>query len=158
LVPLAAGMVIPGVQAAPPVTTLQVDPMLVVEPAQFEPAQQTLGCEACGVHVRPGAQPPVESQRQPCVPTMHVEVIPLPLEPLLVAVDEPPDEPVEPVDVGEVPELDELLPLPLAVPEFVPEPFAFAGAEVPQADAVSHAVTCAPTIAHPHAVLRLVIR
>src|SRR5579862_6137223 len=65
----------PGVQEAAPEVALQTAPMCEV-PApgmQFEPVQQRLGSdELCGVHVRPGSQPPVVSHRQPWVPTMQV--------------------------------------------------------------------------------------
>ncbi len=72
----------PGVHVAAPATVLQLEPMLPPVGAQFEPLQQRLGCGApWGVHVRPGEHPPVESQRQPWVPTMHVEGAPEPLPP-----------------------------------------------------------------------------
>jgi hypothetical protein len=52
---------------------LHVAPTVPPEDEQSEPLQQSGGRgDACGVHVRPGAQPPVESQRQPWLPTMHV--------------------------------------------------------------------------------------
>jgi hypothetical protein len=82
-------MVMPGVHDAAPDVALQIAPMWEV-PApgvQFEPLQQRFADAPCGVQVRPGAQPPVVSQRQPCVPTMHVAVTPPddvpPLEPEL---------------------------------------------------------------------------
>jgi hypothetical protein len=52
--------------------------MLIAVPVQFVPMQQRLGDGAgCGVHVRPAAQVPMVSQRQPCCPTMHVELTPV---------------------------------------------------------------------------------
>jgi hypothetical protein len=71
--------VIPGVHDAALDVALQTEPMWEVPgaDAQFEPLQQRFGCEVpCGVHVRPGAQLPVVSHRQPWVPTMHVEETP----------------------------------------------------------------------------------
>ena len=66
----------PGMQLAP-LAMPQVDPMGPPAGAQFDPLQQRLGLGGvCGVHVNPGAHPPVESQRQPWVPTMHVELTP----------------------------------------------------------------------------------
>jgi hypothetical protein len=121
--------------------------MLVADPAQFEPMQQMLGCEEdCGVQVRPGAHPPAESQRQPCVPTMQVDVmlplleaeaVPLVVVPPVV----PPDEAAEPLDDPELLESSELVPPPLAVLEVPPEPLAAPCGDVPQADAASHTVT-----------------
>jgi hypothetical protein len=83
LPPVAVGIVMPGVHDGAPETAVHVLPMLPPEDgAQFEPLQQTLGREVWGVHVSGGAQPPVESQRQPWVPTMHVvgapDVAPVP--------------------------------------------------------------------------------
>src|SRR3954463_6244827 len=73
LVPLAAGIVMPGVHDGAPVGALQVAPTVPPVDVQSDPLQQRFGSgDACGVHVRSGAQPPVESQRQPWVPTMHV--------------------------------------------------------------------------------------
>jgi hypothetical protein len=93
LVPLAAGIVMPGVHDGAPETALQLDPMLPPEGAQFEPLQQRLGRGGVwGVHVRLGAQLPVESQRQPWVPTMHVVGAP---EPEFVL--PPPSSPPKPV-------------------------------------------------------------
>ena len=44
---------------------------------QFPPLQHREGLGAgCGVHVNPGPHPPVLSQRQPWLPTMHVEATP----------------------------------------------------------------------------------
>jgi hypothetical protein len=73
--------VMPGVQAAAAATGPQVAPMPPpVVRAQLEPLQQRLGSgEAWAVHARPGAHPPVLSQRQPCVPAMHVDETPGPL-------------------------------------------------------------------------------
>jgi hypothetical protein len=91
------------------VTLLQLAPMLPPEGAQFDPLQQRLGSDAVwGVHVRLGAQPPAESQRQPCDPTMHVEGAPAPPPPA------PELEPVPPPDVPELPPtpLEPLEPLP----------------------------------------------
>src|SRR5690349_13393264 len=78
LPPVAAGTVMPGVHDGAPETALHVFPMLPPElEEQFDPLQQTFGRGAVwGVHVRPGAQPPLESQRQPWVPTMHVVGVP----------------------------------------------------------------------------------
>jgi hypothetical protein len=105
LPPVAAGIVIPGVHVAAPVGVLQVAPMLPPEPPQFAPLQQTLGPCDWGVHARPGAQPPVESQRQPWLPTRHVD-------------GTVPDVPApELVDPEEAPELAPELP-----PELPPEP------------------------------------
>jgi hypothetical protein len=72
-VPVAAGIVMPGVHDGAPEGALQVFPTVPPVGVQSEPLQQRLGRgDVWGVHVRPGAQPPVESQRQPWVPTMHV--------------------------------------------------------------------------------------
>ena len=89
----------PGVHMAAPVTLPHVEPIGPPIGAQAEPVQQTLGAGAgWGVHVRPGAHAPVVSQKQPWVPTMHVDVAPMP----------PPPEPEEPEDPEdpEDPELD----------------------------------------------------
>jgi hypothetical protein len=106
----------PGGHDAPPVTLLQLAPIVPPEPVQLDPLQQRLGCGAVwGVHVRLGAQPPVESQRHPWVPTMHVEPLPAPepaitelppapLEPLLPPGDRPPPPPsVEPGGIDDEP-------------------------------------------------------
>jgi hypothetical protein len=82
----------PGAQAAPPSIVVQLDPMLAAGAVQLDPAQQRFGFGAVwGVHVRPGAHAPVESHRQPCVPTMHVDVTPTPVK---APLDDPP--PVDP--------------------------------------------------------------
>src|ERR1041385_7299106 len=79
LPPVAAGIVIPGVHDGAPEGALQLFPTGPPEDAQFDPLQQRFGRGGgWGVHVRPGAQPPVESQRQPWVPTMHVVGAPAP--------------------------------------------------------------------------------
>src|SRR6266853_3122380 len=73
LVPVAAGIVMPGVHDGAPVTALQVAPTVPPTDVQSDPLQQRFGRgEVCGVHVKPGAQPPSVSQRQPWLPTMHV--------------------------------------------------------------------------------------
>ena|SRR5579859_742911 len=67
-VPEADSTVIPGLQTAASVgaAALQVAPMPAPAVVQLLPLQQMAGAgEAWGVHVRPGAQPPLESQRQP---------------------------------------------------------------------------------------------
>src|SRR5437660_9117768 len=72
LPPVAAGIVMPGVHDGAPETALQLFPMVPPEDVQSDPLQQRLGRgDVWGVHVRLGAQPPVESHRQPWVPTMH---------------------------------------------------------------------------------------
>lgn len=74
-VPEADSTMIPGLQAAASAgaAALQLDPTAPPVAVQSVPLQHRLGPdEGCGVHVRPGAQPPAESQRHPCVPTMHV--------------------------------------------------------------------------------------
>jgi len=115
LVPLAGGIVMPGVHDAAPGLLLQLVPMLPPDGAQFDPLQQTGAAGAvCGVHVSPGAQPPIESQRQPCSPTRHVEGPPPEVPPELPPLADPelPENP---------PELEApLLPDPEA-PEEVPE-------------------------------------
>src|SRR5260221_8433757 len=73
LVPVAAGIVMPGVHDGAPVTMLQVFPTVPPTDVQSDPLQQRFGRgEVWGVHVRPGSQPPSVSQRQPWLPTMHV--------------------------------------------------------------------------------------
>ena len=74
---------------------------------QFPPLQHREGLGAgCGVHVNPGAQPPVLSQRQPWLPTMHVEATPsLPPEP--PSLPEPPG--------THLPSLPHIVPLPQLV-------------------------------------------
>ena len=68
----------PGVQ--PPVgVPLQVAPMFrLAASSQFVPLQQTLGVFVL-LHVRFGPQPPLESQRHPCVPARQVDLRLLPL-------------------------------------------------------------------------------
>src|SRR3989442_161759 len=71
--PVAAGIVMPGGHDGAPEGAPQFLPTVPPEDAQFDPLQQRFGRGwGWGVHVRLGAQPPVESQRQPWVPTMHV--------------------------------------------------------------------------------------
>src|SRR5512140_2080826 len=71
--PEAAGTVMPGVHDGAPVGAPHVPPTVPPEDEQSGPLQQRFGLgDIWGVHVRPGSQPPVESQRQPWVPTMHV--------------------------------------------------------------------------------------
>jgi hypothetical protein len=56
----------PGVHIAAPVAALQLAPTAPPVGVQFDPMQQRLGRGAvCGVHVKPGVQAPVVSQRQP---------------------------------------------------------------------------------------------
>lgn len=79
---VAGGTVMPGVHEGAPDTALQLLPMLPPGDAQFAPLQQRLGSGGgCVLHVSPGAQPPVESQRQPWVPMMHVVGAPDPAFP-----------------------------------------------------------------------------
>jgi hypothetical protein len=109
LEPLAAGTVMPGVHAAAAASPApQTVPMPLVEPVQFDPLQHRLGCPVpFGVHVSPEAHCARESQRQPWLPAMQVEVTPppaprppellpeLPLElPLDLQLDPAPEEPV----------------------------------------------------------------
>jgi hypothetical protein len=94
---------------AAPVTLPHVEPMGPPVGAQLEPLQQTLGAGAgCAVHVRPGAHAPVVSQKQPWVPTMHVDAAPMP----------PPVEPEDPED----PDEPELLPELDSTPELLADP------------------------------------
>src|SRR5215471_4447985 len=66
-----------GMQVAPFWTMPQCDPMGPPVGAQFAPLQHRLGLGGdCGVQVNPGAHAPVESQRQPWLPAMHVEPTP----------------------------------------------------------------------------------
>jgi hypothetical protein len=129
LVPLAGGIVMPGVHDAAPGLLLQLEPMFPPpDGAQFMPLQQTdAPGGGCGVHINPGAQPPIESQRQPCSPTRHVEGPPE-VEPELLPPPDPedPENPPElaapplpdPEDPEDVPEEDapELVPLPPWLP------------------------------------------
>src|SRR5690348_17061338 len=81
LPPDAAGIVMPGVHDGA-LDAPQLFPMVPLVDAQSDPLQQRLGAGAvCGVHVRPGAHPPVESQRQPFMPTMQVVGAPPPALP-----------------------------------------------------------------------------
>jgi hypothetical protein len=117
LVPLAGGIVMPGVHDAAPGLLLQLAPMFPPDGAQFEPLQQMGACGGCDVHVNPGAQPPIESQRQPCSPTRHVEGPPPELEPELLPLPDPLENPPElealPLPDPEAPEdAPELAPLP----------------------------------------------
>ena len=65
--PLDDKIVTPGVHVAAPEVEPQLFPIVALVEEQSDPLQQRLGAGAvCGTHVRPGAQPPVESQRQPC--------------------------------------------------------------------------------------------
>src|ERR1700756_6025262 len=69
VVVVAGGTVMPGVHEGAPETALQLLPMLPPGDTQFVPLQQRLGSGGVwGVHVRPGAPLPVESQRQPWLP------------------------------------------------------------------------------------------
>ncbi len=96
----------PGVHMAAPVTVPHVEPIGPPTGVQLEPVQQTLGAGAgWGVHVRPGAHAPVVSQKQPWVPTMHVDFAPM----------LPPAEPEDPED-------PELLPEPDSPPELLADP------------------------------------
>jgi hypothetical protein len=98
---------------AAPVTMPHVAPMAPPEGVQFEPLQQRLGLgEDWGVHVSPVLHAPVVSQRQPRVPTMHVEATPVP-EPLLPELEAP----EEPPELDNPPEL-----LPDPVDESSPPP------------------------------------
>lgn len=89
----------PGVHMAAAVAMPHVEPMGPPEAAQFDPLQQRLGAADWGEHVSPVPHPPVVSQRQPRVPTMHVDETPAPEPPLpeLEAPEEPPelDNPLE---------------------------------------------------------------
>ena len=79
---VAGGIVMPGVHEGAPETALQLLPMLPPGEVQFDPLQQRLGSGGVwGVHVRPGAQLPLESQRQPWLPMMHVVGAPEPALP-----------------------------------------------------------------------------
>jgi hypothetical protein len=72
------------------------------EGVQFDPAQQRLGSGVdWGVQVSPAPHPPMVSQRQPRVPTMHVEDTPAPGPPLpeLEAPEEPPPELENPLEL-----------------------------------------------------------
>jgi hypothetical protein len=110
LPPIAVGIVTPGVHVGAPETALQVFPIAPPDGVQFEPLQQRLGRGAVwGVHVRLGAQPPVESQRQPWVPTMQVVGAPAaePVPPSFVPPspfpnEEPPSPTMPPLEVGSV--------------------------------------------------------
>src|ERR1051325_9830596 len=98
--PVAVGIVMPGVHKGAPEGAPQILPTGPPEDAQFDPLQQRFGRGGgWGVHVRPGAQPPVESQRQPWVPTMHVvgapEALVLPSLPPVLASLPPPEPPGE---------------------------------------------------------------
>jgi len=62
-VPIAEGIVMPGVHVGAPETGPQLFPMLPPTVVQSAPLQHRLGCGAgWGVHVRLGAQPLLESQ------------------------------------------------------------------------------------------------
>ena len=79
LAPVAVGIVMPAVHDGAPEAALQLLPMLPPEDAQFDPLQQRLGSGGVwDAHVRPGPQLPVESQRQPWLPTMQVVGAPEP--------------------------------------------------------------------------------
>src|SRR5262245_47820259 len=103
LPPVAAGIVMPGVHDGAPEGAPQLLPTGPPADAQFDPLQQRFGRGGgWGVHVRPGAQPPMESQRQPWVPTMHVVGAP---EPAFVPPSlppEPPEPPAPPLPPGEL--------------------------------------------------------
>src|SRR5262245_62408955 len=80
---IAAGIVMPGVHDGAPVGALQVAPTVPPVDVQSDPLQQRSGRgDGCGVHIRPGAHIPTESQRQPWVPTIHVVGAPAPAPPL----------------------------------------------------------------------------
>src|SRR5215470_6910309 len=98
LPPVAAGIVMPGVHDGAPEGAPQLLPTGPPEDAQFDPLQQRFGRGGgWGVHVRPGAQPPVESQRQPWVPTMQVVGAPEPafVPPSLPSAELPPSLPAD---------------------------------------------------------------
>jgi hypothetical protein len=81
----------PEVQEAESGTAPHVDPMLPPVSAQLVPMQQRFGRgRVCGEHVKPGAHDPVESQRHPWVPTMHVPGEPVAGLPLLLPLLLPP--------------------------------------------------------------------
>jgi hypothetical protein len=143
LVPLAGGIVMPGVHDAAPGLLLQLAPMLPPDGAQFEPLQQTGTCDGgCVVHVNPGAQPPIESQRQPCSPTRQVEGPPAP-ELLPLPDPELPENPPEleapplpdPEAPEDVPELEPPLP-PAFVPLLPPHAPAVTAAQIPRASSI----------------------
>ena len=71
-------MVMPGVQWAVPVPVQLATAGVFAGRSQFVPLQQTVGVLAV-LHVSPGAQPPVVSQRHPCWPATHTCGRPLPL-------------------------------------------------------------------------------
>src|SRR5579863_9398842 len=102
----------PGVHAATVASPLlQTVPMPVVEPVQVDPLQQRLGCPLpFGVHVSPGAHCPRESQRQPWLPAIQVEVTPVVPKPPELLLEEPPplellELPPKPLELAELPEL-----------------------------------------------------
>jgi hypothetical protein len=133
----------PGVHEAAPLTAPQLAPMLPPEDAQFDPLQQRLGRGAvCGVHVRPGAQPPAVSQRQPWVPTMQVDGAPEPELPVpeLLPIPEalPLPEPDVPELAPELPPRPKPLPGPPSIPASLP-PHAATTATPTTVD------TCKPT-------------
>jgi hypothetical protein len=143
-------MVMPGVHDAAPVAALQLAPMLPPEGVQFDPLQQRLGRgEACGVHVRPVAQAPVVSQRQPWVPTMHVVGAPeaeLPPVPELLPVPELPLPELAPLE-PDVPELEPELPMPKVFPD-PPDPPLIVPLLPPHAATIATPTTletCKPT-------------
>src|SRR5690349_25160366 len=70
LPPVAAGIVMPGVHDGAPEGVPQLLPTVPPEDVQSDPLQQRFGRGGgWRVHVRLGAQPPVESQSQPSAPT-----------------------------------------------------------------------------------------
>ena len=104
LPPVAAGTVMPGVHDGAPETALQLFPMLPPEDVQFDPLQQRLNRGGvCGVHVRPGAQLPLESQRQPWLPMMQVVGAPEPAFMPPASSLPPRSEPLSPLPGGSPP-------------------------------------------------------
>ena len=134
---VAAGTVIPGVHDGAPETALQVFPIVPPAEVQFVPLQQRLGCGwVCGVHVRPGAQPPPESQRHPWLPTMHVVGTP---EPAFVPPSLPPrSDPSAPLP-------PESTPLPASEPDAVCD-------ELPHPQIANARQSGAATVARPSRV------
>jgi hypothetical protein len=120
VVVVAAGTVMPGVHEGAPETALQLLPILPPVDLQLEPLQQRLGLgEVWGVHVRPGAQLPLESQRHPWVPMMQVVGAP---EPVFVPPSSPRIDPsLFPKESPSLPPASEPDVLPASEPDEVPE-------------------------------------